>query len=202
MNGQSGFEQTRGASLALLAGGLLMAGLWLVYTNVHGPTSFDETNAVLGRSTLFWGMLLGGVPNLCIALALLLGRRQLTGGAGWLARLGYTLTLIGLIVPAAIDLAIRALGPPFFVPLVGLGLVLLAAGIWRGPLPRSQAGLLLAIGLCQLAAFALALVPNAIADAWGGYRLYGAGAHLLTGLGWAALGAGHWLVKAPAAVQP
>lgn len=196
------FPTERWAGPALIVGGLLMAGLWLVYTNVHGPTSYDETNPVLGQSTLFWGMLLGGLPNLFVALALLLMRRQLTGGAGRLVRLGYTLTLIGLIVPAAIDLAIRALGPPFFIPVLGAGLLLLASGSRSNPrLPRRDLAVLLSLGLLLMAAFAWAVVPLEVSDRVNGYRLYGLLAHLLPGLGWAALGMTDWAQERAAVAE-
>lgn len=169
-----------------------MAGIWLVYTQVHGPTSYDETNAVAGRSTLFWGMLLGGPPPLLIALGLWLRRGALTSGGGRRARVGLALAVFGLAVAAIIDLIIAALGPPFFVPVVGLGLVLLAVG-------RPGTRLLLALGLLYAAAFGLALVPLEISDPLAGYRLYGVLAHLLPGLLWAALGAAVW---APSGAAP
>lgn len=193
-------HKARWASRALVLGGLLMAGLWLVYTRVHGPTSYDETNALAGRSTLFWGMLLGGPPPLLVALGLGLERGRLTAGLGRRARIGHALTVFGLAVAASIDLIIGALGPPFFGPVVGLGLLLLAAGRLSGAAPpRTATNLLLALGLLQWAAFAAALIPNAVADEWGGYRVYGVLAHLLPGLLWAALGVTAW-APAPASV--
>ena len=91
-----GFE--RWAGLAFIAGGLLMVGLWLIYTNVHGPTSYDETQAVLGRSTLFWGMLLSAPPSLLVALGLALLYPLLARGARRMARSGYMLSLAALII--------------------------------------------------------------------------------------------------------
>ena len=72
MRNDQGFNSGHWASLAFVAGGLLMAVLWLVFTNVHGPTSFAQTRVVLGRSTLFGGRLLGGLPNLLVALGLII----------------------------------------------------------------------------------------------------------------------------------
>ena len=123
----------RWASLAFIAGGLLMMVLWIIYTTVHGPTSYDETRPVLGRTTLFWGMLLSASPNLLVALGLVLLHPHLAKGASRLARTGYTLALIGLLVPAVIDLIIGAIGPPFFVPVLGAGLILLALGSRYNP---------------------------------------------------------------------
>ena len=187
----------RWAGVAFIAGGLLMIGLWLIYTNVHGPTSYDETQAVLGRSTLFWGMLLSAPPSLLVALGLALLYPLLARGARRMAKIGYILSLAALIIPALIDLIIRALGPPFFVPVLGVGLILLALGSRSNArlLPLSVT-LILLIGIFQLIAFGLALVPNEVSDPLGGYRIYGIFAHFLSGLGWAALGWYFWQEKA------
>lgn len=63
------------------------AALWVVFTVVHGPTSFDQRGEVLGRSTPFWGTLLGGIPNLLISLSWILLYSILTKSR-WLARFG------------------------------------------------------------------------------------------------------------------
>jgi hypothetical protein len=179
----------RWASLAFIASGLLMAALWLIYTNVHGPTSYDETHPVLGRSTLFWGMLLSALPNLLAVLGLVFLYPLLAQGARRMAKAGYALSLAGLLIPAVIDLIISALGPPFFVPVLGVGMILLAVGSRDNTriLPQSVS-LILIIGIFQLIAFALALIPNDVSDQFLGYRIYGTFAHFLSGLGWAAFG--------------
>ena len=189
----------RWAGLAFMAGGVLMAGLWVIFTSVHGPTSFNEDGVILGRSTLFWGSLLGGPPNLLVALGLLLLYPRLARGAGRLARIGYGLAVFGLIASAALDLAIGALGAPFFVPLVGLGLILLSAG--NRQLPARQRRVLLFIGVVLVVAFAWALLPQDLSDRISGYRLYGLLAHFVPGLAWAWLGVSGWqTAAAPAAI--
>lgn len=60
------------ASALLVAAGVLMAALWINFTRAHGTTSVDEDRLVLGGSMPFWGMLIGGVPNLLIAAVLIL----------------------------------------------------------------------------------------------------------------------------------
>jgi len=193
----------RWASLAFITGGLLMAALWIIYTSVHGPTSYDETRPVLGRSTLFWGMLLSAPPNLLVALGLIFLYPLLAQGASKMARIGYILTLTGLLVPAVIDLIIGAIGPPFFVPVLGAGLILLALGSRHNPrMKRQNLALILLIGISQVIAFALALIPLDISDPIGGYRVYGGLAHFLTGMGWIALGASMWKRQASVAIQP
>jgi hypothetical protein len=180
----------RWASLAFIAGGLLMMALWIIYTHVHGPTSYDETRPVLGRTTLFWGMLLSAPPNLLVALGLAFLYPLLARGASRMARIGYTLAMTGLVVPAVIDLIIGAIGPPFFVPVLGAGLTLLALGSRNSSgISRKILNLLMLIGIFQLFAFALALIPSEIYDQFAGYRVYGVFAHFLTGIGWVALGA-------------
>lgn len=193
----------RWASLAFIAGGLLMMVLWIIYTNVHGPTSYDETRPVLGRSTLFWGMLLSAPPNLLVALGLVFLHPHLAKDASRLARTGYTLALIGLLVPAVIDLIIGAIGPPFFVPVLGTGLILLALGNRQNPrISRHSLSLILLIGIFQVLAFALALIPLEVSDPFGGYRVYGIFAHFLTGIGWIVLGVGMWKRPAGVAIEP
>ena len=203
MNIDRGLQSTRWAALALVSGGVLMAALWIVFTNVHGPTSFNLDRAVLGRSMQFWGSLLGGPPNLLVALGLLMLYPRLAKNARRLIRVGYTLTLIGLIVPAIIDLLMGALGAPFFIPVAALGLIMLALGSWPSPrLQRPSLYLLMSIGTLLAIAFAWALVPLEVSDSIGGYRLYGLLAHFLPGIGWALLGVSFWTTKAPAALEP
>ena len=111
------------------------------------------------------------------------------------------LALIGLIVPAAIDLFIAALGPPFFVPLQALGLILLALGSRGNPgMSRTQRSVLLAMGVLLAVAFTWALAPLDLSDAVGGYRLYGLLAHLAAGLGWVAFGVTVWRTPVRATV--
>ncbi len=180
--------------VCFIAGGVLMILLWIIYTTVHGPTSFDRTGVVLGRSTLFWGGLLGSFPNLLLALGLILLYPTLVKSAGFLALIGYILTLIGLIIPAVIDIFAGGLGPPIFVPLVGIGLILTVVGNRGNPtIPRGSHSLLMVLGLLQITAIASAFVPQEVSDDFGGYRLYGILAHFAFGLGWILLGV--WMLR-------
>jgi hypothetical protein len=204
MRNDHSFQLMRWASLAFAAGGLLMAVLWIVYTTVHGPTSFDHVRSVLGRTTLFWGMLLSAPPNLLVALGLVLLYPPLAKHVSRrLARVGYTLTLLGLVIPAGIDLYIRAISPPFFVPVVGIGLILLSLGIRHHPqLHRQDLFPLMFIGIFQIIAFSLALIPLEVSDQIDGYRIYGIFAHLLPGIGWVLLGASLWKKQAVVIIEP
>jgi hypothetical protein len=151
-----GVRSARWASLAFVTGGLLMAALWIIYTHVHGPTSFDQTRILLGRSTLFGSILLSVPPSLLVAAGLTILYPRLVSGAKLMARVGYALTMVGLVVPAGLDLFVwGALGPPFFVPILGLGLILLAIGSWHNPrLQRLNLDLLMLLSVFQAVAFA------------------------------------------------
>jgi hypothetical protein len=179
----------RWGRLAISVGGLLMASLWLVYTSVHGPTSFDEVNSVLGRDTLFWGMLLGVVPNVSISAGLLMARPALTTATTAVGRVGYYLIIVGLLAPAATDAALQALGPPFLMPIVGIGLILLAIGSRGNPAMTSfSRATLQSVGVLLMIAFAWALASQDVSDSLGGYRIFGAMGYLGAGIGWAVFG--------------
>jgi hypothetical protein len=179
----------RWPSLVLIAGGSLMVGLWLIFTNVHGPTSYNLDRPFLDRGMHFWGMLLGGPPNLLVAAALLGLAPRLTEGASRRSRVGLGLAVFGLAAGGALDLIAGALNAPLLIPLIGVGLLLLALGRTASPaLPRAALMALVAIGVLELVAFAWALAPLALSDQVAGYRWYGLLAHVGTGLGWVALG--------------
>ncbi|MGY4856391.1 methyltransferase family protein [Cryobacterium sp. AP23] len=179
----------RWASLLLVTGGLLGAALWLVFTTSHGPTSYNEDRTILGGSMLFWGMLLGGIPNLLIAAGLVLLPVRLRLTTGRWARVGFVLTLLGLVIPALIDLSVHGLGAPFFLPVQAIGLILLGLGTRSNPLASQPSRrLLVSIGALLAIAFAWALLPSSFTDPLGGYRLYGVLAHLGPGIGWALFG--------------
>ena len=203
MKNNHDLRSARWASLFFVTAGLLMAVLWLIYTTVHGPTSFDQTHAVFGRSTLFWSLLLSAPPSLLVALGLIILYPRLASGARLMPRIGYALTMIGLVVPAGLDLFVwGGLGPPFFVPAVGTGLILLALGSWHSSrLPRYSHSLLMFIGIAQAIAFAMELIPIEVSDQIGGYRIYGLVSHLLTGLGWVAFGISFWKIRVPITIE-
>ncbi len=164
-----------------------MAALWLVFTTVHGPTSFNEDRPFLGANMHFWGMLLGVVPHLLIAAGLATLRPFRDGGASKVGVAGYAILLVGLLTSATLDLIMQALGAPIFIPLIGIGALAFAIGGRTSLDPRPRI-VLLSVGLVLLVAFALALIPLEVADPIGGYRIYGFVAHFVAGLGWALFG--------------
>ncbi|MBA3348349.1 MAG: hypothetical protein H0T13_07285 [Actinobacteria bacterium] len=174
------------ANVLIAVGGLLMALLWIRFITLHGPTSFNEDGRWLGQDPLFWGAMMSAPPSLLIALGLWGHRALLTRRAGRAARIGYALVLVGLVVPALVDLALVALGPPLLLPLVAVGLLLLGVHHRRNPaLPGTARVVLPGLGLLLLAAFGFMIgVPPATFDRIDGYRLFGLAAHLAFGFGW------------------
>jgi hypothetical protein len=179
----------RAGGTLLILGGLAAVPLWLVFTNVHGPTSFNENHVTLGLDMHAWGLLLGVIPNVLVAAGLWLARPVLVLGGGPLTRLGYGLVLAGVLASAVLDLLWRALGPPLLMPLIAAGLLTLALAPRRdGGSMTPIRGTLLFLGVLLAVAFLWALTPLDVFDSVGGYRIYGAMAHLAAGLAWAVVG--------------
>lgn len=133
----------------MIAGGALNIALWPIYTSVHGPGSVDMQGEVLGMGTLFWGSMMEGPSGLLIALGLAGSYGRLTGRAGRMARVGYVLTMIGVVIPALVNLAILAVVPPLLAPVFGTGLILMAVANRRtSSLTRFSRLLLWGSGSC------------------------------------------------------
>jgi hypothetical protein len=177
-------------SLAFIVAGFLMIVFWSIYTHVHGPTSFDRTRSVLGRSTLFWGSLLGGIPNIVLVVGLLGLAASLIRRSSLISIIGFVVTIIGLLTPAVVDLYFGGLGPPLFVPVAGIGLILIALSNRGNPhLRKSAIFLLMIMGLLQILAFGWVFVPQEMSNKIGGYRLFGVMVYILVGFGWILFGA-------------
>jgi hypothetical protein len=148
--------------------------------------------------------MLGGPPNLLVALGLIILYPRLATRTRLLARVGYFFTVIGLVVSGSIDLYIGAIAPPFFAPIVGIGLILMALGVWHNPrLQRQSCYLLMTIGIFFGSAIAWFLIlPLEVFDQVDGYRWYGLQAHVVPGIGWVVLGASFWKTQAPSAIEP
>lgn len=189
MVGSDSHQVRTWTGLIFVIAGLLMIILWVIFTTVHGPTSFDRKGEMLGRSTFFWGSMLSGVPNLLLVLGLFGARGYLGATANRLSKAGFIVTIFGLFVPAAADLAAGSMGPPLLVPLVGLGLFLLAVAnrnISERGIPTMN--ILAALGSLQLIASGWGFLPRALSNQIFGYRVYGVLAYLLFGAGWMLLG--------------
>ena len=169
-----------------------MAALWLVYTWLHGPTTYQEDHQFLGRDVHFWGMLLGVVPNSLIAAGLIAMRDRLATPSK-LAAAGHALTCGALVVPAVLDFAVQAINAPFFLPVQAVGVALLAAGLRGGPEQSALRTSLALLGGLLAAGMLVAFLPQAISDLVGGFRIFGVFAYFLAGLAWS--GVGHALSR-------
>ena len=184
------YEQPRSwPNLALIAGGLLMIPMWVRYTTLHGPTSFDERGHWLGQDEAFWGGMMA--PAMLLIVLGIYGHRTLLKQCGGrIARIGYWLTMIGLSVPTAVDLAARNVVPPFLMPLAAIGLLFLAAAHRHDPfLPTTCRVALVVMGTLLSAAFLMNAIPLETLDRFQWYRLYGILSNVLFGLGWVVFGA-------------
>lgn len=175
------------STVIMVSAGILMVGLWIIFTIVHGPTSFDQRGEILGRSTPFWGTLLGVVPNLLVSFSWIL-LYPLVAKSSSLARVGYWMTLIGLMIPAALDLVTGELGPPLLLPVLGLGMILTGIGN-RARVGRAPSITLQAVGGVLIAAFLFTiLLPDHLFDRIDAFRVFGVGAFVFQGVGWVVFG--------------
>lgn len=174
-------------SAALVAGGLLMTPLWLRYTSLHGPTSVDQDRHWLGQGPGFWGSMMA--PASLLIVAGLYGHRASLAAGGRVARAGLWLALIGLGIPAVVDLSIREVVPPLLMPLAAVGLILLAAARRHRPLPVAGRVALAGTGTLLGAAFLMNAIPLETLDTFQWYRVYGVLSNVLLGVGMAVLGA-------------
>jgi hypothetical protein len=179
------------AAVALVVGGAWLVVVWPVFTSLHGPTSVDEGGELFGGGVLFWGSLMEGPSGALIAVGLAGSYRLLTGDGGRTAAVGFALAMFGLVIPTTVNLAFQGQVPPVLAPVFGAGLILIAAGNRSGSwLTRFDRRLLLGQGGILIYSFLwfLAVRPDVL-DRIDGYRIYGAVADVLFGVGWILLGA-------------
>jgi hypothetical protein len=165
-----------------------MTALFVPFTLTHGPTSYNLEQELFGRDMHFWGLLLGVTPNVLIGTGLWALRGRVAG-PNRIASVTCATACIVLWLSAALDLAFRALGPPF-------GLLILAPAVLvasvtatpQGPSNRHAQVVLGALGAVLTAACVMALIPMETSDSFGGYRIFGLLAYATTGIMWAVLG--------------
>jgi len=127
----------RVAPVAIIVGGLLMVALFVPFTLTHGPTSYNEEHDVLGWDMHAWGFLLGVLPNVLVAGGLWRLRARMAA-----ARLGATVVVavvcVAMLLDALMNLAFRALGPPFVLFLLAPATSALVALIPAGDAARTR----------------------------------------------------------------
>lgn len=169
---------------ALIVGGVLAALLFVPFTIAHGPTSYNIEREVLGLDMHGWGFALGTVPPLLIGAGLWRLRPRLAGESR-AASMALAVACVAMFLFAAMNLAFRAVGPPFDLLLLAPSLVVAAlTSLERGPVRA----LLAALAFTYCVGLVVALVPMSTSDDYAGYRVFGAVAYAGIGLLWAALG--------------
>ena len=98
-----------------------------------------------------------------------------------MARAGFVLAMIGVVIPAVVNLAILAVMPPLLTPVFGVGLILIAtANRTSSSLTRFGRLVLVGLGVVLLFAFLWTLLVRPdVLDQIDGYRIYGVVANVL-----------------------
>lgn len=178
-------DRSAQAGTALIVGGLVAVVTFFPFTNAHGPTSFNIEREVLGWDMHRWGSVMGTVPQVLVGLGVWRLRDQLAGGRRIASR-ALTVMCVAMFLFAAMNLVMRAIGPPLDLFLVApAGIVAATTTAARGV----TRGLLVALAGSYAASLVLALVPLETSDSFGGYRIFGLIAYAGGGALWAALGA-------------
>jgi hypothetical protein len=162
----------------------MMTLLFIPFTLTHGPTSINEEHVILGLDMHAWGFALGVVPNLLIAGGLWRCRDWLAGDRRS-ARIALTVICVALLASAAMDLAFRALGPPFSLFILAPASTAAALTL---PLPTGGRLLIGALAMCLWVGLVMSLIPLEIQDGFNGYRITGTVMYGAVGLLWAAFG--------------
>lgn len=178
-------RRPRVAPAALVVGGLVAAAAFVPFTMAHGPTSYNLEHEVLGWDMHNWGFLMGTLPPLLIGAGLWAVECRVAGGRRAASRAVVVMS-VAMLLFAAMNAGVRAIGPPVDLFLLAPASVVAAVTTQRRGAIRLLLGLLAA---AYCAALVLALIPQENSDRFDGYRIFGiveyAGASLL----WTALGA-------------
>lgn len=171
--------------LALIGGGIAAAVLFVPFTVAHGPTSVNLERQVVGWDMHQWGLVLGTIPPLLVGIGILMGREHIAGG-GRASSVALVVMSLTMFLFAAMNLAFRAIGPPFDLAVLAPASVVAALMARRAGAPRVVLGLL-AVTYCV--GLGLGLLPLESLDSFGGYRIFGIITHAGVGMLWAAMGA-------------
>lgn len=174
----------RAAGAAMLVGGVVGALAFLPFTLAHGPTSYNIEREVLGWDMHRWGLLMGTVPEVLIAVGLWRSRERV--GERRVTTAALAVMCVTMLLFAATNLFFAAIGPPFDLFLLAPASVVVAlTATVRGP----ARALLTALAVALCSATAIGLIPLETSDSFGGYRIFGLVAYVGGNLLWAAFGA-------------
>lgn len=167
----------------MVIGGILASGFFVPFTLAHGSTSNNLEREVLGWDMHNWGFLMGTIPPLLVGAGLW-SLRGLVAGEHRAAFRALTVMCVAMFLFAAMNVAFRAMGPPFDLFLLAPASVVAALTVRKG-LIRVVLGLLAA---AYCAALAMGLIPLETSDTFGGFRIFGIIAYAGVGVLWAAFG--------------
>jgi hypothetical protein len=173
------------AATAIIGGGLVAAVTFVPFTLSHGPTSYNLEREVLGWDMHRWGLVMGTVPELLIAVGLW-RLRGLIAGERRVTAVALTVMCAAMILFAAMNAYFGGIGPPFDLFLLPPAAVLLASTTqMRGPARAA----LTAVATAYCAGLTFAFIPLEASDLFGGYRVFGLITYFGVGLLWATFGA-------------
>ena len=176
----------RAAPYHLVLGGLVAAVLFLPFTQAHGPTSVNLEREVLGWDMHRWGLVMGTIPEVLLSAGVWLRRAVLAGGSR-VARAALVTACAAMLLFAAMNLAFRAIGPPFDLVVLAPAMVVAAATSRTGGAVRVVLAALAAT-YCLGLVLGVAVPADAALLGTGGFRLFGLTTYAGTGLLWAVLG--------------
>lgn len=176
-------SRSNAAALAMVVGGILAGAAFVPFTIAHGPTSYNLAREVLGWDMHNWGFLMGTLPPLLVGAGLWSLRGHVAGERRTAFR-ALTVMCLAMFLFAAMNLAFRAIGPPFDLSLLAPAGVVAALTVQKGPIRL----VLSLLATAYFAALAVVLVPLEASDSFGGFRVFGVIAYAGVGVLWAALG--------------
>jgi len=169
----------------MVAGGIIAAAAFAPFTIAHGPTSYNLEREVLGWDMHNWGFLMGTIPPLLIGAGLWSLRAFIADGRRATFR-ALSVMCVAMFLFAAMNLVVRAIGPPLELFLLAPAGVVAALTTPRKGSIRVVLGLL-ATAYC--AALAMVLIPLETSDSFGGFRIFGVIDYAGVGVLWAVFGA-------------
>jgi hypothetical protein len=168
--------------VAGIVGGVLWIANWFVYIEGHGPTSFNMARRIAGLRPEAWDQLLV-VPFAFVSVALVALGRFPSGRRSRARRLGYLVSLLGLLLWA---LANITRSPPVTIVVLAAGMVVLGIGLIQArALPAWSRGIPLALGVLLILGVGLlfGVLRDPRSYGWSGYFT-----HVAQGVGWVLLG--------------
>jgi len=172
------------AATSIVVGGILAGAAFAPFTIAHGPTSYNLEHEVLGWDMHRWGFLIGTIPPLLVGAGLW-SLRALVAGGRRPAFHALTVMCVAMFLFAAMNVAFRAMGPPFDLFLLAPATVVAAlTGAGKRPI-RAVLGL---IAAAYCAALVIAMIPPETSDRFGGFRIFGGVAYAGVGVLWAIFG--------------